>query len=110
MGTQNIIPDSERHRPDSPEEKLAMYDGLHKIPAVPPCDTCPWRKYPDRVQGCDNAGCGYVRLYFAVKYYRKALGWWPYAGKEVETAKMLLTNAMDLLKRVQKEGDQKDEN
>jgi len=49
----NVIPDSERHRPEKPEERLAIYELLLNIPPQPPCDACPWRKYPDRVQGCE---------------------------------------------------------
>ena len=90
----------DRHRPKSAKERLAIYDCLHTIPPTPPCDACPWRKYPDRVQGCDNAGCGYMHLYMAEDYYQRAMGYWPFKGEEVKMAKVLLTNAMDLLKQV----------
>ena len=93
-----------RHKPEKPEERLAIYAQLHKIPVEPPCDKCPWRLHPDKVQGCDNCGCGYMAIYVAVKYQQKAFGYWPYAGQEVETAKMLMRNAMDLLERVHKHG------
>lgn len=98
--TKNVIPDSKRHRPESPEERLALYDQLHKIPVQPPCDVCPWRKYPDEVQGCDNCGCGYMGIYVAVNYYQRAMGYWPFKGQEAEHAKMLLNNAMDLLENI----------
>jgi len=45
-----------------------------------------------------------MAIYVAVKYQQKAFGYWPYAGQEVETAKMLMRNAMDLLERVHKHG------
>ena len=107
--SEKVIPDSERHLPETPEEQLAIYAQLHKIPVEPPCDVCPWRKYPDKVQGCDNCGCGYMHLYVAQKYKQKAFGYWPYTGQEVETVKMLLQNAMNLLNQVQKKGDTEDE-
>ena len=106
--TQNVIPDLERHRPETPEEKLAIYALLHKIPPQPPCDACPWRKYPDRVQGCDNAGCGYMHLYMAEKYYQRAMGYWPYADQALNTIKMLLTNSMDLLNNIHKPNEEEE--
>jgi len=51
-----------------------IIDKLMKIPVEPPCDACPWRLYPDRVQGCDNCGCGYMYLYMAVKRYQREEG------------------------------------
>lgn len=51
------------------EELLAMYRQLHYLPPKPPCDICPNKIYEDRIQACDNCGCGIVQLYFAVKYY-----------------------------------------
>jgi len=92
---------TKRRKPND-KERFEMYGQLHKIPVEPPCDKCPWRLHPDRVQGCDNAGCGYMAIYVAVKYQQKAFGYWPYEGQEVETAQMLMRNAMDLLERVQK--------
>jgi len=61
---------SERHRPTKAKEKLRIYAQLLKIPVEPPCDVCPWRLHPDRVQGCDNCGCGWMYLYRAVKAYQ----------------------------------------
>jgi len=90
----------DRHRPESPEERLAIYHQLHKIPVQPPCDVCPWRKYPNKVQGCDNAGCGYMAIYVAVKYYQKSMGYWPYAGQELDQAVVMIHNALDLLERI----------
>ena len=101
---ENIIPDSERSRPESAKAKLAIYDLLHKIPVEPPCDACSWRKYPDKVQGCDNVGCGYMHLYMAEDYYQRAMGYWPFKGQEAKHATMLLTNAMNLIKNIQKHG------
>jgi len=41
-----------------------------------------------------------MHLYMAEDYYQRAMGYWPFKGEEVKTAKVLLTNAMDLLKQV----------
>jgi len=68
-----------------------------EITLKPPCDVCPWRKYPDRAQGCDNAGCGYMHLYVAEEYYQRAMGYWPYAGEEALSARILLKDAAKLL-------------
>jgi len=95
-----LCTNSERHRPDSPEEKLAIYHQLHKIPVEPPCDVCPWRKYPERVQGCGNAGCGWMLLYLAMDYYQRKNGYWPFKGDEVRMAKVLINDAIKLLERV----------
>ena len=65
---------SERHLPKKANERLKIYRQLTKTPAEPPCDVCPWRLHPDKVQGCDNAGCGYMYLYLAVKRYQKEEG------------------------------------
>ena len=64
--------------PRNPNDKemLAMYGLLHKIPVEPPCDLCPNRIHPDKVQGCDNAGCGFMQLYLAVRHYQKAMGYY----------------------------------
>lgn len=62
-------------RRPSDKEMLEMYHLLHKIPVEPPCDLCPCRLYPDKVQGCDNCGCGFIYLYMAVKDFQKKMGW-----------------------------------
>ena len=87
----------DRHRPDSPEEKIRIYHQLSKIPVEPPCDVCPWRKYPERVQGCDNAGCSWMAIYLAVEYYQRAKGYWPYKGEELDMANRLINDAIKLL-------------
>jgi hypothetical protein len=63
--------------PRNPNDKemLAMYDLLHKVPVEPPCDLCPNRILPDKVQGCHNAGCGFMHLFVAVEDYNKKMGW-----------------------------------
>lgn len=91
----------ERRRPTN-RDMPKIVKKLMKIPVEPPCDACPWRLYPDKVQGCDNCGCGYMSLYMAVKYYQRAMRYWPYKGQEIEAAKMLLNNIMDLLNQVDK--------
>ena len=98
-----------RRRPELAKERLAIYANLHKIPVQPPCDACPWRLYPDKVQGCDNVGCGYMHLYMAEKHYQQAMGYWPYQGEETRIATMLLQNAMDLLKRIKPKGKENEE-
>jgi len=105
MSERKVIPDSERHTPETLEEKLAIYACLHKIPPQPPCDACPWRKYPQKVQGCDNCGCGFMHIYMAEKYYQRAQGYWPFAGKEIESAYMLMADATELLDRIRLKGE-----
>ena len=100
---------SERHRPTKAKEKLKIYAQLHKIPVEPPCDVCPWRLFPDRVQGCQNAGCGYMAIYMAVRYYQKAKGYWPYTGEEKQTAEMLRGDAEKLLARILLTNEAKDQ-
>ena len=100
-----------RHLPTKAGEKLKIYRQLHKIPVEPPCDVCPWRLYPDRVQGCDNVGCGWVAAFLAVRYYQRAKGYWPYAGEEANTVQTLIKDAAKLLGHIRKPEveDQKDE-
>ncbi len=45
-----------------------VYRQLNKTPIEAPCDVCNKRIHPDRVQGCDNVGCGPVTLYFRLKH------------------------------------------
>jgi len=97
-----------RHRPKTAKERLHIYAQLHKIPVEPPCDACPWRLYPDRVQGCDNCGCGYMAIYLAVKYYQQAKGYWPYKGIETLIARALIDDASGLLNRILKANEEKD--
>ena len=62
-------------RNPSDKEMLEMYGLLHKLPVEPPCDLCPNRIHPDIVQGCDNAGCGFMHLYLAVQFYNEKMGY-----------------------------------
>jgi len=52
-----------------------LYRQLVKIPVEPPCDVCPWVLYPNKYQGCDNAGCSFIITYFAVWEYQLKQGW-----------------------------------
>lgn len=53
------------------EHWLKVYRQLNKTPIEAPCDVCNRRIHPDRVQGCDNCGCGPVNLYVRLKAYAK---------------------------------------
>ena len=95
-----------KRRHPNKKEQLTMYAHLHKIPVEPPCDSCPWRLYPDKVQGCDNCDCGFMAIYAAVNYYQRVMGYWPHAGDEVKNAIMSITTASNLLTQLeQQKGD-----
>ena len=53
------------------EHWIKVYRQLNKTPPEPPCDVCPERIHPERVQGCDRCGCGPVYIYFQLRELAK---------------------------------------
>lgn len=73
VSREAVIQEIERLEPQIRDNLiwLNVYHQLNKTPPKPPCDVCPERIYPDRVQGCDRCGCGPAWLWFELKKAEK---------------------------------------